>query len=555
MTSALARFDERPVRPEPPPGPYLVAGVGRAGLAAAAALERLEGAARVKAWDGVVSPITRQARAVLSARGIETALGGDGTEMLSRDPPPACVVKSPGIPLDSELIALAARRALVVVDELELGWRLGRAPLVAVTGTNGKSTTASLVLAALEAASVTGVLAGNTEFGSPLSGVPSDARCVVCEVSSYQLEGCPELLPEVAVLTNVTRDHLHRHGTMERYGELKRRLFVRDGRASPLAVVNIDQAYGRALAGAVEKAGGRAVRYGARREADYRLESCSWDLRSSSARIRTPRGVLTVETRHPGPHNAANVTAAVALAGALEIDPEATVDRVPAACPMPGRFEPIDQGQPFDVVVDYAHTPDALRQVMLTARRIVSERRGARLHAVVSTPGTHDPPKRPEMGRIARSLADELVITTGSLYGEAPESVVDGLLSGARGVKGAALTVALDRRVAIERALGGARERDLVLVAGRGALPRIRLDLSGAGPEFDDRAVVRGLLSRRWPGDGDGPAGGAGRRSSGRPRRRQRRATAKGATDRRNRREGGRGRTGREGGPGRGAGP
>jgi UDP-N-acetylmuramoyl-L-alanyl-D-glutamate--2,6-diaminopimelate ligase len=134
---------------------------------------------------------------------------------------------------------------------------------------------------------------------------------------------------------------------------------------------------------------------------------------------------------------------------------------------------------------------------MRTARRIVSARPGARLHAVLSVPGTHDPPKRPQMGRIARSLADELVITTASLYGEAPEAVVNGLLSGARGVKGAAVTVALDRRVAIDRALRSARDGDFVLVAGRGALPRIRVDQSGAGPVFDDRAVVRELLAEQ----------------------------------------------------------
>jgi UDP-N-acetylmuramoyl-L-alanyl-D-glutamate--2,6-diaminopimelate ligase len=497
MTAALAALDEQPARPELPPGPYLVAGVGRAGLAAAAALERLDGPAGVSVWDGIVSRVTLEARAGLCARGIDVTLGGDGADLLRRDPRPACIVKSPGIPSDSPLLVAAARRGLPVVDELELGWRLGRASVIAITGTNGKSTTASLVVEALQAASIRAALAGNTEFGDPLSAVSSVESCVVCEVSSYQLEGCPEMLPAVAVLTNLTRDHLHRHRTMERYGELKRRLFVRDGRATPLAVVNVDQAYGRALADAVEEAGGSAVRYGTQREVDYRLESCDWDLRSASARIRTPSGVLAVRTRHPGTHNAANVTAAVALAGALEIDRDATVDRLAAAPLIPGRFELIDEGQPFDVVVDYAHTPDALRRVMWTARRIVSARPGARLHAVVSVPGTHDPPKRPQMGRIARSLADELVITTASLYGEAPEAVVNGLLSGARGVKGAAVTVALDRRVAIDGALRSARDGDFVLVAGRGALPRMRVDQSGAGSVFDDRAVVRELLAEQ----------------------------------------------------------
>jgi len=474
----------------------LVAGIGRAGLAAAAALARREGAARVKAWDGVVSPVTTRACARLNARGIETVLGGDGVELLAGDPRPACVVKSPGVPGDSALIVGALRRGIKVIDELELGWRLTNAPMIAVTGTNGKSTTASLVRAVLEAASIAAPLAGNAEFGVPLSSVPTDAECVVCEVSSYQLEGCPELLPEVALLTNLTRDHLHRHGTMERYGELKCRLFVRDGRPAPRAVVNADQPYGRALAEAVERAGGYAVRYGCAEDAVYRVEWCDWGLDRGVLRLRTPGGVLELETRHPGPHNAANVAAAMALAGALEIDTEVAARGVMAAPAVPGRFEAIDVGQPFDVVVDYAHTPDAVLQTLLTARQIVQKRHGARLRAVVSAPGTHDPPKRPEMGRIACALADEVVLTTGSLYGEAPERILGGLVSGARGVAGGAFAVEVDRGRAIERVLRAAEAGDLVLVAGRGALPRLRLDASGAGPEFDDRDVVRRLLGK-----------------------------------------------------------
>ncbi|MEK6277075.1 MAG: Mur ligase family protein [Actinomycetota bacterium] len=496
MSAALGALQERPTRPKPPPGPYLVAGVGKAGLAAAAALARLGGPARVKAWDGFVSPVTEQARSKLRARGVDSELGGDGIQMLARDPRPMCIVKSPGIPCDSPLLVEAAHRGVTVVDELELGWRLGRAPLIAVTGTNGKSTTASLVLAALQGASITASLAGNTDFGPPLSSVPGDSPCVVCEVSSFQLEGCPGFLPEAAVFTNLSREHLHRHGTMERYGEVKRRLFLRDGLASPLSVMNTDQAYGRELADAVEEAGGRAVRYGTSPQADYRLESCEWDLRSGRARIRTPEGALTVVTRHPGAHNAANVTAALALAGALGLDRDATLVRLSAAPPVPGRFEPIDQGQPFDVVVDFAHTHDALLNVIRTARRIVSARPGGRLIAVVSAPGTHDPPKRPQMGRIARRLTDELVITTTSTYGEAPEAAVEGLLAGARSAGGAALSAAMDRRAAIDMALRRAGAGDLVLVAGRGALPTLKLDRSGAGPPFDDRVVVRELLAK-----------------------------------------------------------
>jgi UDP-N-acetylmuramoyl-L-alanyl-D-glutamate--2,6-diaminopimelate ligase len=495
MTLELAPLRERRPRPDLPEGPYLIAGIGRAGMAAASALEPLVGPAGITAWDGVVSPGTVRARAALTARGIQTELGGDGVEPLSRDPRPSCVVKSPGIPFDSPLVVAAAHHGLPVIDELELGWRLGRAPLVAGTGTNGKSTTAALMLAILRSAGMEVALTGNVEDAPPLSVAPRDVSCLVCEVSSYQLEGCPEFLPEVAVFTNLTRDHLHRHHTMERYGELKRRLFVRGDRTPALAVVNVDQAYGRALTDAVDGTGGRVVRFGVRREAECRIESCDWDRVSGIAQIRSPRGVLELRSSLPGPHNAANVAAAVALGEALGMERETLIEAVADAKPVPGRFEPIDAGQPFDVLVDFAHTPDALRQVMLTARRIVSRRSGGRLHTVLSAPGIHDPPKRPEMGLIARSLADELVITTGSLFGEAAEAIVDDVMRGVRAATGAEVTVMFDRRSAIDRALRGASKGDLVLIAGRGALPRLRVDVSGAGAEFDDRVVVRELLA------------------------------------------------------------
>jgi UDP-N-acetylmuramoyl-L-alanyl-D-glutamate--2,6-diaminopimelate ligase len=494
MTAVLSDL-QPPPRPEPPPGPYLVVGVGRAGQAAAQALARLEGAGRVSAWDGIMSPVTEAARAKLRAQGIECELGGDGVAMLARDPSPLSIVKSPGVPPDSPLLDAAARRGLPVVDELELGWRLGSAPVIAVTGTNGKSTTASLALAALRGASVDAALAGNTEFGPPLSELDGAASCVVCEVSSFQLEGCTAFLPEAAVFTNLTRDHLHRHRTMKEYGEIKRRLFLRGGLPAPLCVVNVDSSFGRELADSVEAAGARTVRYGADRAADYRLESCDWDLRSLSARIGTPGGPLTVVTWHPGAHNAANVTAAVALADALGLDRDATRASLAASPPVPGRFEAIDHGQPFDVVVDFAHSPDALQSALGAARRIVAARPGARLLTVVSTPCTHDPPKRPEMGRIARERSDVLAITSTSSYGEPVELAVEGLLEGARGAAGATLHVEIDRRAAIELAFRHAAPGDLVLITGRGALPRLRVDPSGAGPPFDDRVVAGELLA------------------------------------------------------------
>jgi UDP-N-acetylmuramoyl-L-alanyl-D-glutamate--2,6-diaminopimelate ligase len=479
-----------PPRPAVPPGPYLVAGLGRAGLAAACALLHLEGAQRVRAWDHSRSPTVLAAREHLAGRGVEVVLGGDGGA-LGRDPRSACVVKSPGIAFDAPVVTGAAARGAAVIDELELGWRLSGEPMVAVTGTNGKTTVAALALATVRAAGAPARLAGNTSFGPPLSAAPGRRAWMVCEVSSYQLEGCPELLPEVAVFTNLTRDHLLRHRTMERYGELKRRLFLRAGQAVPLAVISVDQAFGRALARDIELAGGRVVRYGNDREADYRIVSCRWGLRSSSLSLSTPHGRLELETRLPGVHNALNFAAAAALAGALGLGPEVIETVASSTQPVPGRFEPIDEGQPFDVVVDCAHGPDALRHVLETARGVLRHRSGGRLLAVVSCAGIHDPPKRPQMGRIARSLADHLVLTTGSLYGASASALLGDLLEGAARVEGATVDAIPDRRAAIGRAIRAARRDDLVIIIGRGAEWRLRLDAFGEESSFDDRAVAR----------------------------------------------------------------
>jgi UDP-N-acetylmuramoyl-L-alanyl-D-glutamate--2,6-diaminopimelate ligase len=478
-------------RPGLPPGPYLVAGLGRAGMAAASALERFAGARRVRAWDGFCSPELLASRDRLISRGIETSLGGDGSELLDGDGAPRCIVKSPGIPFDAALLASAAKRGLAVIDELELGWRLGRAPLIAVTGTNGKSTTALLILTSLWAMDVPAVLGGNSEFGPPLSAVSDRAPCVVCEVSSYQLEGCPELLPEAAVFTSLSRDHLHRHRTMDRYADCKKQLFVRPSRATPLGVVNVEQPFGRALACEVERSGGRVVRYGDHPDADYRLEACDWTPAAGRVRIRAPHGALSLDTRLPGRHNARNMTAALALAGALGLDEQAVTSAV-ASATVPGRFERVQAGQPFDVILDYANNPGALTQSLLTARRILDARPPARLHLVVSAAGAQDPARRPEMGRTACALADHVVLTTGSLLGEDPDTILDAVLRGTRATDGA-VEVEGDRRTAIKRALLAASPGDLVLVAPC-SLRRIRLDPSGAGPIFHDRTVIRELL-------------------------------------------------------------
>ena len=201
-----------------------MAGLRRAGLAAVDALRRQAATADVVAYERFAASLRGETAAVCEPPGSGSGLA---TRPTSWSPPrPGALIKSPGIPFDAPLIRAAVRLSIPVLDELELGWRISPTPIVAVTGTNGKTTVSTLAADVLAGGGMTVALAGNTYAGPPLSAVGRDADLIVCEVSSFQLEGCPALMPEVAVFTNLSHDHLSRHQTMRRYGEFKRRLFA-----------------------------------------------------------------------------------------------------------------------------------------------------------------------------------------------------------------------------------------------------------------------------------------------------------------------------------------
>src|SRR5436190_6584883 len=266
-----------PPRPPVPPGPYLVAGLGRAGMAAACALVEHAGSAAVTACDSATFREVMEAKRELAERGVKVLVGESGSAALQTEPPPRCVVKSPGISFAAPLIAAATGQGIPVIDEAELAWRLDDRPLVAVTGTNGKSTTCQLLGAVLEAGGRHPTLGGNAQFHPPLSALPREpGDVIVGEISSFQVEGCPELLPDVAVFTNLSVDHLDRHGTLDRYGECKRRLFLRDDRCVPMAVVNVEDPFGAALARDLADRGATVARYG--RDAEFRVARADWSL-------------------------------------------------------------------------------------------------------------------------------------------------------------------------------------------------------------------------------------------------------------------------------------
>jgi UDP-N-acetylmuramoyl-L-alanyl-D-glutamate--2,6-diaminopimelate ligase len=366
-----------------------------------------------------------------------------------------------------------------------------------VTGTDGKSTTATLVVSALRAAGANPLMAGNVDGfrrSPPMSGVPDDHDgWIVTEVSSYQAEGCPAFLPSAAVLTNLSHAHLGRHGSMASYAAAKRRLFVRGEAATPLAVLSADDAFGRRLAAEVRERGGHVLTFGVAADADFRIARCSSVLRGATVEIDARGERIELDARLPGTHNAANMAAALALAEGLGVDRKLTLTALETTDPVPGRFEPIDEGQLFDVVVDFAHTPAAVERTLEMARELVERRRG-RVITVMGKVGGATPSYRTEIGRAARSGSDHVIICSSSLRGEPPLLEVAGIAAGARQGEGGEVEVVLDRRKAISRALSLARPGDLVAVLGRGGRRRMTYDTKGPTGIFDDREVTRELL-------------------------------------------------------------
>lgn len=481
------------MRPPVPQGPYLVVGLGKAGQAATDALLAIFGAEGIHAWDGKEVGETRAVARRLCRRGIDVRLGGDGIDALDAAGPGATVVKSPGIDFEIPVLRAAAARGLELFDELELGWRISKRPIVGVTGTNGKSTTAKLVAAVLQVIGDGAHLVGNTEFGPPLSAAPADGW-IVCEVSSFQLEASSTFLPDVAVFTNLTPEHLTRHLTMESYGAVKSKMFVREGSTAETAVLNLDDPYGRRLTHDVVARGGRVLSYGFDTDADIRIERASWDVREARLSLRTPAGAIQCTTRLPGAHNAANTAAAFAVGYSLGLAGEQIAHALAGVQAPSGRWEVITDSEPFDVIVDYAHTPDGIRQLLQAARAVVSARDGAALWTVFGAVSTRDVKKANESGRIARELSDHLILTTGSAPGGPRIVRLDELSKAA--TSGGTLERILERPAAIERAIDGARPGDIVVVLGLGRLQRIVLDGAGTVWPNDDRQVVRETLAR-----------------------------------------------------------
>jgi len=369
--------------------------------------------------------------------------------------------------------------------------------VVGITGTNGKTTTAFLVRHLLEAAGrqtgllgtvkrVVGGVEEEVERTTPEAidlqatfkrMLESGDTAAAMEVSSHAIElgRVAGIRFKVKLFTNLTQDHLDFHRTMEAYYAAKRRLFDEPG----IAVVNVDDEHGRRIATEVD-----AVTFGIEMDADYRAREIDFDFAGSHFQLDTPDGTIEVDSPLPGLFNVLNVAGAIAAVrslGAREISLDG-FERVP------GRFEPVDEGQDFGVIVDYAHTPDSLENVLRTARELT---RG-RLHVVFGAGGDRDPTKRPLMGGAARTYADRVLVTSDNPRNEEPEAIIDQVMEGA----GPDAESDADRRRAIGRAIADAEPGDVVVIAGKGHEQGQEFERGRKEP-FDDKTVAREALRAR----------------------------------------------------------
>jgi UDP-N-acetylmuramoyl-L-alanyl-D-glutamate--2,6-diaminopimelate ligase len=382
-----------------------------------------------------------------------------------------------------QLVVADARTAMAVAADEFFGRPTESLQVAGVTGTNGKTTTAYLLYSILGAAGRNPGLLGTVETRvgderRPAVRTTAEAidlqrtfremldagnESVALEATSHgsQLHRLDGVRFDVLVFTNLTQDHLDFHGSMERYFDAKRRLFA----AGVRAVVNVDDDYGRRLARELED----VTTFGFAEDAEIR-----------------PDALTGVDLSLRGRFNQLNALGALAAARVLGIGDRAIEAGIAAVRAVPGRMEEIDEGQPFVVLVDYAHTPDALENVLRTAREFAH----GRVVCVFGAGGDRDREKRPLMGAVASTFADLVIVTSDNPRNEQPDAIVTEIAAGAE----RDVTVLVDRRAAIEAAVSWAQPGDVVVIAGKGH--EQGQETRGEKTPFDDREVARDALRR-----------------------------------------------------------
>lgn len=416
-----------------------------------------------------------------------------------------------GVPADfPRLMVPSSREAMALIADAFYGHPSGRLALTGVTGTNGKTTTAFLIDAVLRAAGrVTGLMGtihyrvGSRVIENPrtTSEAPdlqyylsemleAGAGHAVMEVSSHALElgrvlGCDF---KAAVFTNLTQDHLDFHGDMERYFQAKLRLFTEVAPES--SILNIDDPWGRKIAAAARGAGGVVIGYGMDGEADVRAENLSISAGGMRFDLIGPGGNVPLESALTGLHNVSNVLAAAAACLTLGLTLAEVADGVRGLKSVPGRFEKVDLGQPFLVVVDYAHTGDALARVLEFAKPVTK----GRLLTLMGCGGDRDRAKRPLMAIAALEASDRVYMTSDNPRTEPPEAILKEVEAGADQVEGGRerSCIIVDRREAIQSILAEARSGDTVVIAGKGH--ETYQEIGRERFPFDDREEARKSL-------------------------------------------------------------
>ncbi len=406
-------------------------------------------------------------------------------------------------PLDlpvPQLVVADSRAAMGVAADEFFGRPTEELAVAGVTGTSGKTTTAFLIYAVLAAAGRRPGLLGTVETRvdgerRPATRTTAEAidlqrlfremldagdRSCAIEATSHgsALRRLDRVRFAALVFTNLSQDHLDFHPTMEDYFEAKRRLFFGD--SAPPAAVNVDDDYGRRLAEELRAAGTPLVTFGFADEAEIRPET----LDLSAGVTSLTAGGISLRSRLLGRFNVENMLGTIAAARLLGIAEDAVATGIESVGGVPGRFETLDEGQPFTVVVDYSHKPGALENVLRAARELTA----GRVLCVFGCGGDRDAGKRPLMGRIASEFADVPILTSDNPRSEDPAVIAEAVLAGMADEP----EVELDRRAAIVRAIELAEPGDVVVIAGKGH--ERGQEVAGRVIPFDDREVASEAL-------------------------------------------------------------
>jgi UDP-N-acetylmuramoyl-L-alanyl-D-glutamate--2,6-diaminopimelate ligase len=407
-----------------------------------------------------------------------------------------------------------ARKALAVAAANFFGHPAQGLQLVAVTGTNGKTTTTSLIDAIVKASGAKTGLFGTIAYHTPLGEYPApnttpesvdlqgflaeirDAggKFGVLEASSHSLAmdrlwGCHFA---AAVFTNLTREHMDYHKTFDDYFAAKKRLFEGTGAGAPeVAVINADDEYGKRLTGLAKK----TVTYGLEFDADITTKKFQLTFNGLTFTAQTPNGKVQVASPLVGRINVYNILAAIGAAQALGLSTEVIETGIRGLESVSGRFQRIDLGQPFFVVVDYAHTDDALENLIRTARELNPK---GRIITLFGCGGGKDRTKRPVMGEVTGRLSDLTILSSDNPRAEDPLKIISDIIVGLQKTNGKYL-IEPDREKAIGVAMDEARAGDIVLLAGKGH-ENYQI-LADRTLEFDDREVARRALRERGYGE------------------------------------------------------